>query len=231
MLLKTVKTTPKITTPPKTTPKTTEKKTTTITHPFKKKKRVTLPGIHILKRIAKGSFGKVYHGIKNGVNCAVKLVDLRDTEGDFPMEGMVTEWLSEQKIGPQFLGCWSVPNEDLGVLVSELWNGTLDDFMEKNNRKTVPKIVLDKVTSQIEKLHSLGHAHLDLHGGNILVKWDSTGKNVLDATITDFGKTHHINGIEQDKLNLPIELFKLKRTTCPKSIDRQFIQVLKNDYK
>ena len=213
--------------------KTTTKKT--FQHPFKKQKRLSnifLKGFDILKPIAKGSFGKVYKGRKkDGKPCAIKFVDLKDTEGDFPMEGIITEWLSSYKIGPEFYGCWSIPQEGLGVLVSDLWDGTLDDFMDNNDRKVVPKVVMDKVTRQVEKLHSLGHAHLDLHGANVLVKWDSTGKKIVDATITDFGKTHHVEGIDKERLKLPIELFDLKPTKCPKNIDKQFIQQLKLDYK
>jgi serine/threonine protein kinase len=203
-------------------------------HPFKKQRLLSplhLKGFTILKSIAKGSFGRVYKGRKDGIDCAIKFVDLKDHEGDFPMEGIVTEWLSSHKIGPKFRGCWSIPKEGLGVLVSDLWDGCLDDFMDKNDRKIVPKMVMDKVTSQVKKLHDLGHAHLDLHGGNVLVKWDSTGKKIVDTTITDFGKTQHIEGLSQERIDLPVDLFELKKTKCPKNIDRQFIAQLRVDYK
>jgi len=214
--------------------KITLKKKNVFRHPFKKQRQISithLKGFDILKSIAKGSFGKVYKGRKDGIDCAIKFVDLKDHEGDFPMEGIVTEWLSSYKIGPEFRGCWSIPSEGLGVLVSDLWDGSLDDFMDNNNRKIVPKEVMGKVTSQVEKLHKLGHAHLDLHGGNVLVKWDSTGKKIIDTTITDFGKTQHITGISNERLELPIDLFDLKPTKCPKNIDQQFIKQLRVDYK
>ena len=122
-------------------------------------------------------------------------------------------------------------SEGLGVLASELWDGTLDDFMHNNDRKVVPKLVMDKITTQINRLHSLDHAHLDLHGANVLVKWDSTGKKVTDATITDFGKTTHVKNIEAERLELPIDLFDLKKTNNPKGIDLQLLEQISGDYR
>ena len=88
-------------------PKTPKKQTkNTFLHPFKK---VPIPlnalkGFEIGRRIGKGSFGKVYKAEKNGKKCVLKFVDLKDHEGDFAMEGILTEWLSAEKIGPSFFG-------------------------------------------------------------------------------------------------------------------------------
>jgi tRNA A-37 threonylcarbamoyl transferase component Bud32 len=112
-----------------------------------------------------------------------------------------------------------------------MWDGTLDDFMDNNGRKVVPKLVMDKITGQVDKLHSLNHAHLDLHGANVLVKWDKTGKKALDATITDFGLAVHTHRVDPERLDLPIDLHDLKPTKDPKNIDRQMLQQMRGDYK
>ena len=208
------------------------KKQNSFRHPFRKKdvSLDAIKGFQLVKKIGKGSFGKVYKAKKDGKECAFKFVDLNDKEGDFALEGILTEWFSSEKIGPQFIGCWDIKKENLGVLASDLWDCSLDDFMEKNDRSRVPKLVMDKVTAQIKRLHSLDHVHLDLHGGNVLVKCNATGKNVVDATIADFGKSMHVHNINQKRLKLPIELFELRPTKDPKNIDLQLLKQLRSDY-
>ena len=181
------------------------------------------------KKLAKGAFGKVYKAERDGQRVALKFQNLDDAEDNFELERCLTEWLSEEGIGPRFVDQFVIKEARLGVIATELWHGTLEDYMHKHKRSTVPQIVMDKLRQQVRKLHHLDHVHLDIHEGNVLLKL--RGSEVVDATLTDFGHTTHVLGIEAKQLKLPIKLYGLKKTDDPKDIDWQLLQNLEHEWK
>jgi serine/threonine protein kinase len=201
-------------------------------HPFQRNVDIgtrTLEGIKILKKIARGAFGRVYQGRReDGMICAVKFVDLRDEETDasFMLESSMSELMAEEGVGPKVIKQWRMPKHDLAVIATELWSCTLEDYLQDHGLKKPGKRIMSKLHNCVEKMHETGHVHLDLHGGNVLLKSNGQGK-VVDVALTDFGKSSHIQGIAKEQINSAVDYYQLKRTDDPTKVDWQMVNKIK----
>lgn len=185
----------------------------------------------VIKRIGRGSFGAVYKVEKKGVARALKLVNLRETSRDkFFLECEMTKLFSEQKAGPEYIKSWSVPSKKVGVIVTELWDTNLGKFMDNSDRKSVPKLVLDKIQAQLDQIHDMGISHFDLHAENILLRLTEDGK-VCDATLTDFGHAKHTEALSREELHEIIDNFELPRKTAAEDVDRLQLNQIKREWK
>lgn len=200
-------------------------------HPFQKNKDIgtrTLCGIKILKKIARGSFGRVYQGKRgDGVMCAVKFVDLRDgeTQQTFLLESNMSELLAEEGIAPKIIAQWEMPDCDMAVIATELWTCTLEDYLQDVGLSKPNSLIVEKLRYCVRKMHKTGHVHLDIHEGNVLLKLEND--EVVDLALTDFGKTTHIYGIRQEELDDAIDHFDLNPTNDPTNIDWQMVEKIK----
>jgi serine/threonine protein kinase len=166
-----------------------------------------LKGYELKKYLAEGAFGIVYQAcnMEKKCNYAIKFQQL-----DFGDEANVDNWLREIKItgmlsieheiGPKFLGAWLCLRDQVGIIVSELWDGQLvvEDCPSKH--------LIDKLQKQIDKINDLGYVHGDILQKNILVKKDKEGK-IIDLTLTDFGSVKTIK--EWKKEQKEIKLIKI----------------------
>lgn len=185
----------------------------------------------IIKRIGRGSFGAVYKAKKKGIAVALKLVNLREASRDeFFLECQMTKIFSELKAGPNYVKSWSIPSKKVGVIVTELWDTNLGKFMDNSGRKSVPKLVLDKIQTQLDQIHAHGISHFDLHADNILLRLAEDGK-VCDATLTDFGHAKHTEALEPKELEDIIDNFELPRTTSAADVDQLQFNQIKREWK
>jgi|SRR5579862_2424402 len=146
---------------------------------------ICLKGYNLEKYLAEGGYGTVYQACDMEKKCdyVIKIQKL-----DFNNEPKMDDWLREVKmtgilsiehdIGPKFLGAWLCEQDEVGIIVSELWDGRLYDCP--------PRYLIEKLQAQIDKINELGYVHGDILSKNILVKKDVDGK-IVDATLTDFG--------------------------------------------
>ena len=185
----------------------------------------------IIKRIGRGSFGAVYKAEKKGITRALKLVNLRETSGDeFFLECEMTKLFSELKSGPAYFKSWSMPSKKVGVIVTELWDTSLGKYMDNSDRKSVPKLVLEKIQGQLERIHEQGISHFDLHADNILLRLTDEGK-VCDAILADFGHAKHTNALTCEELHEIIDNFELPKGTTASDVDRLQFNQIKREWK
>jgi len=144
-----------------------------------------LEGYLLKKFIFEGAYGVVYQScdITNDCRYAMKMQEIADEEAarDWRREINHMKILSENyNIGPKFIGAWTCNADNIGMTVTELWDGVL-------KAKECPPInIRNKIKDQISKLHDLGLIHGDILEKNILVRRDKND-DVVDATLTDFG--------------------------------------------
>lgn len=144
----------------------------------------------LTKFLGKGSYGSVFAACWSNIcNYAIKIIMLAggDTSlGQVPAvfirEAKVIKRLSEMDVGPGFFDAWicKLPSGIIfGCLVIEIWDGELrrDDCLTPEQ--------IDKLETQIRKIHALGEMHGDIFLKNILVK--RSGGKVVDVTLNDFG--------------------------------------------
>lgn len=161
--------------------------------------KICLKGYKLKKYIAEGSYGVVYQAcdMKKTCNYVVKIQQL-----DFHDETKMDDWLRETEItgmlsmkydiGPKFLGAWLCEQDQVGIIVSELWDGTLFGCPSKE--------LINKLQQQIDTINNLGYVHGDILPKNILVKKDSKGK-IIDITLTDFGTVNTVKQWKKDEKN------------------------------
>jgi serine/threonine protein kinase len=197
---------------------------------------------HIGKLIGKGAYGKVFRAKKGSgrdkAMVAIKMVDTGASEGgyaQFMMERWTTELLYDGGIGPKFHAGWCIrkDHKTIGIIVSELWDCTLGDYMKQTGRKVIPKLVVDKVQQQLDQLHShCNLAHMDIHAGNIMLKLDSSTNAIVDVTLVDFGNAVHLDSIDEELMQLTIEMCDLPATIKdPRRIDKIMFAKMKREWK
>lgn len=211
-------------------------------NPFEKKvprfiTSVQLKNYRVVKRIGAGSYGKVYKAISPSLSnneVAVKLVDLKDTEfNEFQREYGLTSFLAEHGVGPSIINGWRIKGEgnDVGVIVSDLWDTTLGEFMDNSGKRTVPKNVVNDIEKDLTTMHRLGFVHLDLHEDNVLVKLDSKKRKIEKATICDFGLAKRVSDVSQSDIAEVIDDYELKQTTNPKKLDFLMVREIEKQWK
>lgn len=113
-----------------------------------------------------------------------------------------TLWLNAKRTGPETPRYIStrVPG---GLLYSQLGVGDLKQCIQSN---AFPEEMLmqfkENVIEAIQKMHSQGVVHNDLHLGNVLVVWIDNG---LQAVIHDFDKSDY--SIDEDKRKNDMKTF------------------------
>lgn len=197
-----------------------------------------LKGFSIVKRLGAGVSGKVFvaakHANDNSDRVALKMVDAsKDALAEFIFESGLSEQLSAIcSIGPKFQKAWKIraDGKTIGIIVTDLWDTTLEKYMDKNKLKTLPRLVVDTISRQITQMHQLGIVHLDIHGGNILLKLDPRG-TPKDATLADFGNAMDLDAVDGDFLKEVIEWFEIPKTKDPKKVDVSLFSRLKREWK
>jgi serine/threonine protein kinase len=185
----------------------------------------------IIKRVGRGSYGSVYKVEKQGEVMALKLVNLREaTHDEFVMECHITKLASQLKAGPTYSDSWRIAKGKVGVIVTDLWDMSLEKFMDTSGLKTVPKVVVDKIQGQLDRIHAHGVSHLDLHAGNILVRLNSKGK-VSDATLTDFGQAMRTQQVDSETLQDIIDHFELPKRATASEVDVRLFKQIKREWK
>ena len=104
------------------------------------------------------------------------------------------EWVMKKRHGPP-LESYKNINVPGGMIFSQLGVGDLKQCIESNqySPKQIQQFKLN-VLDAIEKMHSLGIVHNDLHLGNVLIVWLGKG---LKAVIHDFDKSEYSS--DEDK--------------------------------
>ena len=160
-----------------------------------------MDGYTLKNFLAEGGYGVVSHvcDIKGKCQYAMKFQNIKD-QGQrtrWEQEIALTKKLSVRfNIGPKFVGSWTCPKEDIGVIVTELWDGQLPP-------ECITRGLINKLKTQIQDMHTVFTnppykrpgsrpedddyvVHGDIFEKNILIKKDSSG-NIIDVTLTDFG--------------------------------------------
>ena len=190
-----------------------------------------LRNYRIIKRIGRGSFGAVYRAEKDGAVMALKLVNLREASTEkFILECEMAKLFSELKAGPVYSESWSVPKENVGVIVTELWDTSLGKFMDNCELKSVPKMVVEKIQTQLDRIHRIGASHFDLHAENILLRLSDKGQ-ICDATLTDFGHAMLTEALDCTTLHEILDNFGLSKRTQAADIDRLQFNQIKREWK
>jgi serine/threonine protein kinase len=155
-------------------------------------KQECMRGYRIKKHIASGTYGSVSQAcaLKNNCNYAVKVIKLRNAQERqaFEKEVNLSHILNQVNVGPKFYGAWHCKERREGVIVTELWDGTLSAHLNK-----IDANVIDTLVAQIDAMHKRGWMHLDVKSANILVKLSKDKKRILRVTLTDFGIAERIN--------------------------------------
>ncbi len=147
-----------------------------------------LKGYEIKQLLGKGSSGAVFAAcLEDDCSYAVKIMNVQDeeAEADFQRETMITDELSLEGIGPEYIGQWLCKDQQLGLIVTEKWDGSLLDLQTAERCILISEQLLDKLLNQIKKIHQMGYLHLDILPKNILYKKDQHA--ITDVTLTDFG--------------------------------------------
>ena len=154
---------------------TTTSTTKAIRNPFKRGGSLIsdrqLRGFQIVKRLGAGVSGKVFIAAKknkgketNHRRVALKMVDAsKEGLAEFVFESELSKQLSAiSSIGPRFQKAWKMrlDGKTIGIMVTDLWDTTLERYMDKNKLKTLPRLVVDIISHQITQLHQLGFVHL-----------------------------------------------------------------------
>ena len=201
-------------------------------HPFEKTVDVgtrSFRGFEVIKKIAKGAFGRVYKGkAQNGEFCAMKFVDLNDeaTHKGVVLEFELANMLSSCGVGPKVLGYWRIPSVDMALLVTDLWSTTLEGYLHDNKIKKPSKKIMKKLQKQLQGMHDTDHVHLDLHSGNVLLRLNEKNK-VVDVALADFGKATHKKGFAEWQLKEAIKKWKLDSSNDPVNLDWQMFEKIK----
>ncbi|KAI0382070.1 kinase-like protein [Hypomontagnella monticulosa] len=105
---------------------------------------------------------------------------------DYSVERRILEWLGEHPRIVRYLG-W-LDDFPTGLLLEEASNGSLQDYLDHNEKETIPMDIRKKWFQQtiesISYIHSRGVIHGDLRPENFLLT------SSLDIRLCDFGKSN-----------------------------------------
>ena len=162
---------------------------------------------HLKELIGSGTCGLVYTAI-NTLNLnyyAIKLQNLylhkkdfinidnyniakNNIYQEFHTEANITKLFDSYGIGPKFYDSWTNNELEIGIIVTELWDTTLEDY----NLSILPEKIISKLRYQIESIHNIGYIHYDIKKQNILINLNNNDE-IIDITITDYGLTEKID--------------------------------------
>ena len=159
--------------------------------------KICMKGYDLKKWLSTGSYGAVYQACETEHNCnyVVKIQDLSfpgypsivdpDRKEEWEREWKTSEMLYKKyNIGSKFVGFGFCEDDNIGIIISELWSGSLAGKGEQS--PCISKKLTDKLEKEIEIIGSLGLVHGDILPKNVLVRKDKDG-HITDATLTDFG--------------------------------------------
>ena len=141
-------------------------------------------GYELKNFLAAGYYGSVYQACKPESNCNY-VMKFQEAQPSFYRELEISNQLSEIGIGPKFIGGWVCEDNQVGILVTEKWDGSMEEGDFKNLRQDL----VDKLYDQINTMHDIGLIHSDITVNNVLVKRNRVGRVVTDVTLNDFGLT------------------------------------------
>lgn len=157
---------------------------------------ICLNGYELEDFLANGAFGSVYQVCNTDGDCnyVIKIQELEHGLPHWEREVKMTKLLNEYNIGPKFIGAWHCEDDNIGMIVCELWSGRLQ------KDECLPDDLVDKIEDQVKTLGSLGLVHGDILPKNILIKRDENDE-IIDATITDFGSVMTIKDWLQNQVD------------------------------
>lgn len=165
--------------------------------------KICLNGYELEKFLAGGTFGAVYKSCNPDGDCnyVVKIQDLNNSDRKIEWENEVetTKLLNSYNIGSKYIGAWFCDEDKIGIIVSELWSGSLASA--KNIAPCLSKKLINKLTDEIKIINDLGLVHGDILPKNVLVKKNHSGK-IIDATVTDFGSVQSIEQWKKDQYSV-----------------------------
>ena len=162
-----------------------------------------LDGMNLGRQVGSGFFSKVYELCSNLGLCdkIVKLVPLGNDYGNYVSFGLsnfenevkVTRLASKLGIGPLFYKAFVCSDMNLGLLIQDRWDMTLEQFMEGGG--VLPRLIRDKLENKVRLMHTSGIGHDDLYPRNIVLKM---GMGPVDVGIIDFGRAVLRENVTED---------------------------------
>ncbi|MCG8624713.1 MAG: protein kinase, partial [Proteobacteria bacterium] len=178
-----------------------------------------------------GSYGKVCRARCDNLDCAAKL--LHETLFDFNAEQFKVSHRSEHRLPLkrfekeceflnlikhpniiQYLGMYQDPSSGLGVLLMELMDCSLTNYLETSQYIQSVGVpfhiqvnICHDITLALSFLHSNGILHRDLSGNNVLLSVQSN----IRAKVTDFGMASLSDQLSPQ----PRQTSYLTYTMCP----------------
>lgn len=88
------------------------------------------------------------------------------------------------------------------TLIIEAYPMTLKDYIQENCILDEEELgdIPEKITKLVEKIHSLGIVHCDIHPGNIVLKPLDTDTNDFDVRLIDFELSRWIDSVSIDDM-------------------------------
>lgn len=141
-----------------------------------------LNGYNIMESIGRGTYGEVFTACKPDCIYAIKKISR-----DFDINEIdIGHFMGEEGIGPKLYSYWFCEQDQTWYIVNEKINGiTLDQY---NN--CISQELYNLIRAKINKMHSLGVIHYDLHAGNIILVTE--GNHIVDIYIIDYGRAKYI---------------------------------------
>ena len=163
--------------------------------------------------LASGTYGSVYEACKPKGTCKYVIKFQKLGKGStFNSEVEITKKMSKLKIGPEHVGAFKCKEKNVGIIVSEKWDGEL----KHKELKTLSPHLISTLEDQINKLHKEGYIHADIKPSNILVRRSTLGK-VTDLTLADFGITDTPEGLKKKNTDWIDRLYKYHAEMSPNS--------------
>jgi len=153
--------------------------------------------LKFIKEIDQGAFGKVIHAheTKNNVELAIKVIN-KSGANTLLIKQMKEEICILKKLNHEnivkFYG-FSETNNQLLIKMEYIKYGTLNQWMQNNHDITEDKasLIIGKVLSAVEYLHSMHICHRDIKPENIMI---SKENDLSSIKIIDFGlSAQHFN--------------------------------------
>ena len=144
-----------------------------------------------VKRLGMGSFGTVVeHPTKK--DRAIKILRFSGINGNIKMEAEIMKKASDIGVSPKFFGIWACYASGRPWVMIEMGKltKTFHAWSEGRDPAEIERM-LSKIDKKLEKLHSVGIFHNDIHGDNVMID-DKEQPFVVDygwsGMVPDFSK-------------------------------------------